>query len=214
MLQAVRSAARDDVPMTAAGLDLSVTYPGMVGSADQDEQLLHALRRADAGAVGEVYDAHHEAIRAFALRLVGDPSAAEDLVHEVFLTLPKAIRRYERRSALRTFLISIAVNHARHFVRSAARRRAAMDRLASVPERPSPSDPECSLERYQLAQLLSAALDTLSLDQRIAFVLCEVEERSSREAASIAGVPEATVRTRLHHAKRKLRAYLERRGVR
>jgi RNA polymerase sigma-70 factor (ECF subfamily) len=132
------------------------------------------------------------------------------------LTLPKAIRRYERRASLRTFLISIAVNHARHYVRGAARRRAAMDRLAVVPESPQTqaADPEHSLERYQLAQLLSAGMDTLSLDQRIAFVLCEVEERSSREASSIVGVPEATIRTRLFHAKRKLRAFLERRGVR
>lgn len=214
MLQGVGSATRENVPMTAASLDLSVTYPGVAGAVDEEEQLIEALRSGNAAAVGEVYDAHHQAIRAFALRLVGDPSAAEDLVHEVFLTLPKAIRRYERRSQLRTFLISIAVNHARHYVRSAARRRAAMDRLAILPGGQTPNDPERSIERFQLAQLLSAGLDTLSLDQRVAFVLCEVEERNSRDAANIAGVPEATMRTRLFHAKKKLRAYLDKRGVR
>ena len=57
-------------------------------------------------------------MRAFARRLVGDPEAAEDLVHEVFVSLPRAIRRYREQSSLRTFLISIAVNHARHFVRA------------------------------------------------------------------------------------------------
>jgi RNA polymerase sigma-70 factor (ECF subfamily) len=213
MLHGVPSATRDDL-MNAAGLDLSVTYPGVVETQDQDEWLISGLAKGDAAAVGDVYDAHHEAIRAFALRLVGDASAAEDLVHEVFLSLPRAVRGYERRCSLRTFLISIAVNHARHYVRSAARRRCAMDRLASVPEVLTPTDPERTLQRHQLVQLLSAGLDTLSLDQRIAFVLCEVEERGSREAASITGVPEATVRTRVFHAKRKLRAYLERRGVR
>lgn len=214
MLQSVRGAARDEATMTTAGLDLSVTYPGIVGSADQDEELVSALARGEPGAVGEVYDAHHEAIRAFALRLVGEPSVAEDLVHEVFLSLPKAVRRYERRSSLRTFLISIAVNHARHFVRGAARRRAAMERLAKGAPSHTTNNPERSFERLQLAQLLSAGLDTLSLDQRVAFVLCEVEERSSRDAAAIVGAPEATVRTRLFHAKRKLRSFLEKRGVR
>ena len=48
-----------------------------------------------------------------------------------------------------------------------------------------------------------------ALDHRVAFVLCEVEERSSREVAEIVGVPEATVRTRLFHAKKKLRVLLE-----
>jgi len=213
MLPGVGSATRENVSMTTAGLDLSVTYPGVVGSADEEAALVQALGRGEAAAVGDVYDVHHEAIRAFALRLVGDASAAEDLVHEVFLTLPRAIRRYEGRSSLRTFLVSIAVNHARHYVRSAARRRAALDRLAVVPGRSGPVDPERSFQQAQLAQLLSAGLDTLSLEQRVAFVLCEVEERNSREVAGIVGVPEATVRTRLFHAKKKLRTFLEKRGL-
>lgn len=213
MLPGVGSATRENVSMTTAGLDLSVTYPGVAGSADEEAALVRALAQGDATAVGDVYDAHHEAIRAFALRLVGDATAAEDLVHEVFLTLPRAIRRYEGRSSLRTFLISIAVNHARHYVRSAARRRAAMDRLALVPGGNGPTDPERSFQQAQLAQLLSAGLDTLSLEQRVAFVLSEVEERNSREVASIVGAPEATVRTRLFHAKKKLRAFLAKRGL-
>ena len=213
MLPGVGSATRDNVSMTTAGLDLSVTYPGVAGSVDDEAVLVRALVRGDAAVVGDVYDVHHQAIRAFALRLVGDASAAEDLVHEVFLTLPRAMRRYEGRSSLRTFLISIAVNHARHYVRSAARRRAALDRLSVVPVARTPQDPESSFQQAELAQLLSAGLDTLSLEQRVAFVLCEVEERNSREAAGIVGVPEATVRTRLFHAKRKLRAFLAKRGL-
>ncbi len=49
---------------------------------------------------------------------------------------------------------------------------------------------------------------------RAAFVLCELEEQSSVEAALVLNVPEGTVRTRLLHAKRKLRAWFERRGMR
>ena len=48
----------------------------------------------------------------------------------------------------------------------------------------------------------------------MAVVLCDVEERSSREAAEIIGVPEATVRTRLFYARKKLRAALEKEDVR
>ena len=54
----------------------------------------------------------------------------------------------------------------------------------------------------------------LPIEQRVAFVLCEVEERTSREVAEIVGAPEATVRTRLFHAKRKLREELSKRGLR
>lgn len=200
--------------MTAAGLDISVTYPGLANTVDDADRLLSDLARGDAVAVATVYDTHHAAIRAFALRLLGDPAAAEDLVHEVFVTLPKAIRRYERRASLRTFLISIAVNHSRHYIRSAARRRAAMQKFSEHPVSEAPDTPERALEQHELVQLLSEALDTLSVDHRVAFVLCEVEERSSKDAARIADVPEATMRTRLFHAKKKLRAFLQKRGIR
>lgn len=178
------------------------------------EELLERLRQAEPSAVGEVYDAHSDAVRAFATRLVGDPAVAEDLVHEVFVKLPRVIQNFREESSLRTFLISIAVNHARHHVRSAVRRRGAIDRMAQEPAPAAPSDPEADLRRRQLAQLLTNALDKLPVDQRVAFVLCEVEERTSREVAGIVGVPEATVRTRLHHAKKKLRKHLEREGIR
>lgn len=179
---------------------------------DQEEALVTRLQRADPAAIGEAYDAHHGAVRAFARRLVGDPAAAEDLVHEVFVTLPRAIRRYRGDSTLRTFLVSIAVNHARHHLRGAMRRRAAMDRLAGEPPG-SAGDPEQSARQRELAAALTRALDALPLDQRVAFVLCEVEERTSREVAEIVGAPEATVRTRVFHARRKLRASLELAGI-
>jgi RNA polymerase sigma-70 factor, ECF subfamily len=151
-------------------------------------------------------------VRAFATRLVGDASAAEDLLHEVFVALPRAMRGYRFESSLRTFLISIAVNHARHHVRAATRRRAAMGRLALEPEGTS-QDPEQIQRRKELASLLTRALDTLPLEQRVAFVLCEVEDRTSREVAEITGAPEGTVRTRLHHAKKKLREELSQEGL-
>jgi RNA polymerase sigma-70 factor, ECF subfamily len=197
--------------MNTGSLVLSPTTP--LEDSSQDEQgLVARLASADAAAVGEVYDQHHRAVRAFASRLVGDAAAAEDLVHEVFVALPRAIRGYRFESSLRTFLISIAVNHARHHVRSASRRRAAISRLALEPEG-NTVDPEQLQRRRELASLLTRALDTLPLEQRVTFVLCEVEERTSREVAEITGVPEGTVRTRLHHAKKKLRQELSQEGI-
>ena len=175
--------------------------------------LVARLRKGDRAAIGEAYDLHHQAIRAFARRLTGDEHAAEDLLHEVFVTLPSAILRFEGGCSLQTFLISIAVNHARHHVRSAVRRRAAMGKLALEPTG-SPSTPEHSATRRELAQALNRALDQLPIEQRVAFVLCEVEEKSSPEVAQIVGVPEATVRTRLYHARQKLREMLAREGFR
>jgi RNA polymerase sigma-70 factor (ECF subfamily) len=175
--------------------------------------LVASVRDGDNAALAQLYDQHAGALLAFARRLLGDQAAAEDLVHEVFIAAPRAFARFQGHASVRTFLISIAINHARHHLRGASRRRAATERLAREPET-ALGTPEEQASRQGLAQALNAALDVLPLDQRVAFVLCEVEERSSREVAEIVGAPEATVRTRLFHAKRKLREELAERGIR
>ncbi len=187
----------------------------ILGEVSEESLLLVRLRTGEAAAVGEVYDEYHAAVQGLARRLTGDAAAAQDLVHEVFVALPKAIRSFRGDASLRTFLLSMAVNHARHHLRAAARRRMAMDRFSREPRAGAASaGQEADALNRDLGRELSRALDTLPLDQRVAFVLCEVEERTSREVAEIVGAPEATVRTRLFHAKRKLRDELEKRGLR
>jgi RNA polymerase sigma-70 factor (ECF subfamily) len=200
------------IPMSVTSSSAMVR-PASVTVESTTARLVARLQAGDVAALGELYDEHAKALTCFARRLVGDAHQAEDLVQEVFLAVPGAIRRFQGAASLRTFLISIAVNNARHHVRAAARRRSATDRFAREPDMPSDT-PEHDLARERLALALSHALDTLPIEQRVAFVLCEVEERTSREVATIVGAPEATVRTRLFHAKKKLRDELTRREVR
>lgn len=196
---------------------LPMTMP--IGAADDaappatvDDELAERLRDGDRDAVEQAYVAHHAAVRAFARRLVGDEAAAEDIVHEAFIALPRAIRRFRGEGSLRSFLIGVAINHSRRHVRSAMRRRRATERLAARDEvlpPPGAATPADDLRRKRLASRLWAALDRLPIDQRAVFVLCEAEQRTSVEVAAIVGAPEGTVRTRLFHAKRKLREILE-----
>jgi RNA polymerase sigma-70 factor (ECF subfamily) len=190
-------------PAAAVAPEPALPSPAPAG----EEETLAALAAGSEAALRSVYREHQEHVRAFARRLVGDDGSAEDLVQEVFVCLPRATRRFRGESSLRSFLISMAINHARHFVRAAARRRAATARYAreAPPARPQIED---RVERQQMADALVQALDSLPLDQRIAFILCEVEERTSTQAAALVGTSNGTLRARLHHAKRKLRARL------
>jgi RNA polymerase sigma-70 factor (ECF subfamily) len=186
----------------------------VTGRASSEEgELVTRLRTGNLEALGAAYDAHHEHVRSFARRMVGEDGAAEDLVQETFLTLPRAVARFRGESSLRTFLVSLAVNHARHHVRAAARRRAAAARFGREP-RTGVSTPADEAARAELAAALLRALDTLSDDQRAAVVLCVIEERTSQEASLILDVPDATVRTRVFHAKRKLVEALAKEGIR
>jgi RNA polymerase sigma-70 factor (ECF subfamily) len=212
LLPGAPASAKGAFVMSASGAAVSLAMTGASGST-AETALVDRLRAGDPAAIGEVYDQHHEKVRAFARRLVGEDAAAEDLVHDVFVALPRVIGGFHGGASLRTFLGSVAINYARHHLRAAARRRVAMGRLAREPDGVS-RNPEEAASSASLSRALMAAMDTLSLEHRVAFVLCEVEERTAREAGEIAGVPEATMRTRLFHARQRLRAELERRGIR
>jgi len=185
-----------------------------VTAKERDRDLIGRVRKGDAKAVAEVYHLHQQGIRSFARRMLGDFEAAEDVVHDVFVALPKATQRFRGEASLRTFLTGMALNLCRRHIRSAVRRRRAMAKLSSVPESPSTATPEAEVGRRRLADALQRGLETLPMAQREVFVLCSVEERGSPEVAEILDVPEGTVRTRLFHARRKLRTFLEEEGIR
>src|SRR5262249_43498226 len=115
--------------VTTLPLPLRLVVPGVVEDGASD--LIERLRAGERAAVEEVYVAHHAVIRRFARRLVGDDASAEDVVHDTFVTLPQAIRRFRGDSSLRAFLIGVAVNRSRRHVRSAIRRRRASEALAA-----------------------------------------------------------------------------------
>lgn len=178
------------------------------GAAAQDPR----IERAAAGeraALVSLYREHFHAVHSFAERLLGCSMAADDLVHEVFLNLPGALGRFAGQCALSSYLLSITVRRARQHLRGAKRRRESEARAASAgAERVFPG-PDADAERRELARCLSQALDALPLSQRAAFVLCEVDERSSQEAGEILGEKPGTVRARVFQAKRRLRERLQ-----
>lgn len=191
--------------MNALTKVLGVRLPWSIDLASDDP--IARARASDERAIAALYTAHHDELRGFCRRLLGDPQAAEDLVHDVFVELPRALKRYRGDAHIGSFLRAIAVNHVRHHIRAAVRRRQAMSKLASELEHDAGFARE-EIERRELARQLTTALDQLPVAQRVAFVLCEVEEMSAVEAAAVMDVPAATVRTRLFHAKQKLREHL------
>lgn len=184
-----------------------VMGPGRASTGTSEVSLAARVATGDTDALRAMYEAHHEALRAFARRVLGDAAEAEDVVHDVFLTARDATRGFEGRSSLRTFLMSIVVNHVRHRRRASARRIGALEKLHAEPRDRVASAEEVG-EQRRLAGRMQALLDALPIDQRVAVVLCVVEERTSVEAAEIVGVPEATIRTRVFHARRKMREML------
>jgi RNA polymerase sigma-70 factor (ECF subfamily) len=192
-------------PATAVTVWFDAVEPVAAPACEPPSAQAARLAAGHADALAALYRQHHETVRAFARRLLGDAHHAEDLVHEVFLAVPAAFRVYRAEAAIPTLLLSIAVNKAKHHVRGAIRARRAFARLGEQPRSATASAPDAESERRELCDELQRALDRLPIDQRVVVVLCAVEERTAREVAGIVGAPENTVRTRLFHAMRKLR---------
>jgi RNA polymerase sigma-70 factor (ECF subfamily) len=176
-----------------------------MAEAGAARRLVDDVVEGDGRALALLYREHHEAVRAFARRILGNASLAEDLVHDVFVAAPAAFENYRGDSEVRTFLLSIAVNKAKHYVRAASRFRKAVEKLGKQPQPEPAAPPDADTERRELCDELQRALDQLSVEHRVVVILCAVEERTAGEVAVITGVPENTVRTRLFHAKRRLR---------
>ena len=174
-----------------------------------DAALVAACAVGDTAALGALFDRHHLAVYRFVARSTGlRQDELDDVVQSTFMQVMTASRAFRGESAVRTWLFGIAVNIGRHHIRSEIRRRTA---LASVGEREAPitTSPHHNVERKQQLQILERAMAGLPSDQRVAFVMCDLEEIRGVDAARVLGIREGTLYRRLHDARKALRSALK-----
>lgn len=159
-----------------------------------------AIRQAAAGsreAMGRIVGEHYADVFRFCARRVGS-DLAEDAAQETFVTAQKAIKRFDQRSSLRTWLFGIAHNQCRNLSR---KRRFEITLDEAITE----GNPESgAIQR----EALRAAMAKLSVEHRETVVLHEIEGLTYDEIATVLGVPSGTVKSRLHHAFLNLRQSL------
>lgn len=174
-----------------------------------DEALVAACGVGDSAALGQLFDRHHEAVFRFVVRLArGDASQAEDLVQTTFLEAFEHAGRFRGSSAVKTWLLGIALNTWRAQVRSSKRRRLKHEAFADHHERHVSSAPVATLENRDLLARLAPAVAQLPEPLHLAFTLCDVEDVPGVEAARILGVRPGTLYRRLHEARKALREAL------
>lgn len=151
--------------------------------------------------ISELALRHYEAVFRFCARRIGCEHAA-DAAQETFLTAQKALGRFRGESTHSTWLFGIAHNECRRLARS---RRVQPMAIELREDLPGDADTERrSIDR----QALQAALQRLSPEHREVVLLHELEGLTYEEAGMILGVPEGTVKSRLHHAFQQLRRHL------
>lgn len=160
-----------------------------------DEQLLARIAGADRDAFAILYERHAERILRFVLRIVRTPHLAEEVLQETMMVVWNEADRFEGRSKATTWMLGIARNLSHNLLRREARGTRELDPPAAG------EDPGPSAER---AVLIESAVSRLSPRLREVLHLVFYEELTLREVAEILGIPEGTVKSRMHHARKAL----------
>ena len=180
---------------------------------------LARLRARDERAFQELVTGYGDRVFSLVLRMVGDRAEAEDIAQEVFVTVWKSIDTFRSEAKLGTWLLRIAANHAKNRIKYLARRatdRGGLDdapeaALADVGKAPAQSQvapPDAALEAAERDGAVERAIASLDEDHRLVVVLRDIEELSYEEIGEITGLPEGTVKSRLHRARLALKGAL------
>jgi len=175
-----------------------------------DEALIAQIAGGDREAMQALYLRHNVRVHRFVLRLLRNQTAAEDIVSEVFLDVWRQAGSFEGRSAVSTWLLAIA-----RFKALSVLRRKPEDELGEDGAGFSdPGDnPELSVQKKDTGAILRQCLSALTREHREVIDLVYYHEKSVEEVSRIVGIPQATVKTRMFYARKRLSRLLRSAGV-
>ncbi len=182
-----------------------------------EAELISGLRDGNENAFRKLVDNYRQMVVGICFGILHNIDDAEDVAQEVFIEVFRSVKKFRGDSKLTTWLYRIAVNRSLNFIRDNKkyRRNRPVDDLAGEGKdilqhfvSPETENPEYNLENRQRAAILHNAVDTLSKNQRIAFVLSKYEDLSNREIAEVMSLSVSSVESLMYRAKKNLQKKL------
>jgi RNA polymerase sigma factor (sigma-70 family) len=181
--------------------------------SDWEHDVRDRLAAGEDHALNEVYEQYSSFVYGLALRVIGDPRAAEDIAQDVFLFVWERPEAFDpARGSLRTWLGTLAHRRAVDYVRREEARRRRTQREAGRQAAAIPDVAEMATALVA-AERVRAALDVLPDEQRRAIQLAYFGGRTYRQVAEQLGIPEGTAKSRLRLGLRRVAAALEADGL-
>lgn len=174
---------------------------GTQAPPESDAGLIRAVAAGDSGALRDLYERHAKLLSVRLWRRCGDPQIVEEVVQDTFLAVWRGAASYEARGAVAAWLWGIAI-------RTLAKRYRSEKATTSLTttELGSP----VTWEEAVVEQLdFVAAMETLSPELHGTFEAVAIDGLSMHEASSLLGVPEGTIKSRMHRARLSLREELQ-----
>ncbi len=175
-------------------------------TADSDATLVARLRRGDRAAAGALAERYLRACRAVALAVTGEAADAEDVCQDAFVAAIERIDDCRRPDRFGAWLLQIVRNCARDHLRARGGGRTVPVEEAGLEA--AGASPAVAAERADARRRLLVALAELPEERREVLLLHDLEGWTHREIAVRLELPEGTVRSHLHHARRRMRALL------
>lgn len=173
---------------------------------ETDADLVAAMRRGSREAAARLADRYLRACRAVALSIVGDIPGAEDVTQDAFVYAIERIDECRHPDRFGAWLLQIVRSRSRNAVRD--RKPGRVVPLDNVDPASGGASPARDAERSDLRERLLRALRELPEDRREVVLLHDLEGWTHREIAERMDLPQGTVRSHLHHARRRLRELL------
>jgi RNA polymerase sigma-70 factor (ECF subfamily) len=176
----------------------------MTVSADpgSDRELVAKVARGDRAAVRLLFMRHHARVYRFVARQTGSDSMADDIANEVFLELWRQAPKFEGRSEVSTWLLGIARFKALSALRKRKEDWIDDDDAAAVAD--EADTPEVIAMKEDKAAALRRCVNALPEEHRTVVDLGYYHGKAISEIAEILTIPEATVKTRMFYARKKL----------
>ena len=188
----------------------------------EERLLIDRLIERDEQAFSEIVRLYGDKVFSLIYRMLSNRQEAEDVAQDVFITVFKTIESFRGEAKFSTWLLRIAANHAKNRIKHLARRPTEgvdpedVSQVRMSVDRPPPpvqariEGPDTTLEAAQTERLIQEAIAKLPEDQRLLVVLRDVEEYSYQEIEEITGLPEGTIKSRLHRARTAIKEWLDR----
>jgi RNA polymerase sigma factor (sigma-70 family) len=181
-------------------------------NAANDDDLLSQVAAGHLDGLGVLFDRYNQPLRRFLSRLQVPVGDLDDLVQLTFLQVPRAAARFEPERSVKAWLFGLATVVVKRHRRTIARFARKISALAREPAGKAPPTPVDLVGEEQSVRQARQALADLSGKKREVFVMVVLEQLPGETVARMLGIPVGTVWTRLHHARRELRALLGEEG--
>lgn len=193
----------------------SAAAPPVAGDAESDRQLVDQAKAGEPAACDALARRHRRAAYLLALQMLGNRDDAMDVTQDAMLRFFSTLKSFDATRRVQPWLFTIVRNQVRDLWRQRQRRPAdaagESDALVAQLAGPQPS-PEADLQRLELRKRVWRALAALPPEKREIIVLRDFHDLSYRDIAQVLDIPIGTVMSRLHGARRQLRARLEEGG--